>query len=198
MSAATASTMPVVILKTERLTLRAFTEADIDDVYAAVRDPLIQTWLPLPEPGVPYTRADAEEWCLTGAPESRAGGDGQNWAVTDRRTGRFLGSVGLTRTMWVVRSTEVGYWTAPWSRGTGVAAEAVTAVSRWALDQGLERVVLRAATANTASRRVAEKSGFAFEGIERNAMLLHEGRADLALYSLIPSDLGKPPEDGTR
>ncbi|WP_026125590.1 GNAT family N-acetyltransferase, partial [Nocardiopsis gilva] len=60
---------------------------------------------------------------------------------------------------------------------------------RWAIDQGFERIVLRAATANTGSRRVAEKAGFVFEGIERNAMRLHEGRCDMALYSLIPTDL---------
>ncbi|ASU86143.1 N-acetyltransferase [Nocardiopsis gilva YIM 90087] len=181
--------MPIVILQTERLTLRAFTEADIDDVFAAVNDPEIQRWLPLPEPGVPYTHDEAEAWCRTVAPESRVTGDGQKWAIIERDTGRFCGSIGFTRTMWVTQTTEIGYWMAPWARGRGLAAEATIAACRWAIDQGFERIVLRAATANTGSRRVAEKAGFVFEGIERNAMRLHEGRCDMALYSLIPTDL---------
>ncbi|CAM3680335.1 GNAT family N-acetyltransferase [Nocardiopsis rhodophaea] len=181
--------MPIVILQTERLTLRAFTEADIDDVFAAVNDPLIQRWLPLPEPGVPYTRAEAEEWCRTVAPESRVTGDGQKWAITERDSGRFYGSIGFTRTIWPAQTTEIGYWLAPWARGRGLAAEATVAACRWAIGQGFQRIVLKAATGNAGSRRVAEKAGFVFEGIERNAMRLHEGRSDLALYSLIPSDL---------
>ncbi|WP_046472249.1 GNAT family N-acetyltransferase [Allosalinactinospora lopnorensis] len=185
-----APTLPATILQTERLTLRAFTEAEVDSVYEAVRDPGIQRWLPLPGPGEPYTRADAEQWCLTTAPEARVSGDGQQWAAIDRGTDRFVGSFGLTRTMWPAMRTEVGYWVAPWMRGQGFAPEAVTAVSRWAIDQGFQRVELKAAAANTASRRVAEKTGFRFEGVERNAMPLHEGRTGLAVYSLIPDDLG--------
>ncbi|GAA1104849.1 GNAT family N-acetyltransferase [Nocardiopsis composta] len=182
--------MPMVVLETERLTLRAFTDSLIDDVLAAMTDPETRRWLPLPEPGRPYTRADAEEWCRVTAPSMRATGDGQQWAVTVTATGDFAGAVGLLRTRWPSLVTEVGYWFSPRFRGSGYATEAVTAVSRWAiLDQEMERVELKAATGNRASRRVAEKAGFTFEGIERNAMPLHRGRTDLAAYSLIPSDL---------
>jgi RimJ/RimL family protein N-acetyltransferase len=66
---------------------------------------------------------------------------------------------------------------------------ATVAVSRWALGQGFQRIEIKAATGNTASRRVAEAAGFVAEGVERNAMPLHEGRADLAVYSLVPSDV---------
>ncbi|MDA8372527.1 MAG: GNAT family N-acetyltransferase [Nocardiopsaceae bacterium] len=183
-------TMPAAALATERLTLRTFTEGDIEDVYTGITDPDTQRWLPLPRPGAPYTRADAREWCLVLAPESRASGDGQHWAVVETETAMFVGSFGLTRTMWKAHSTEIGYWVAPWARGRGFATEAVIAISRWALTSlGFQRVELKAAAGNTASRRVAEKSGFGYEGTERNAMPLHRGRTDLAVYSLIPSDL---------
>ncbi|GAB3499073.1 GNAT family N-acetyltransferase [Nocardiopsis coralliicola] len=182
--------MPMVVLETERLTLRAFTESLVDDVLAAVNDPETQRWVPLPAPGVPYTRADAEEWCTVTAPSMRATGEGQQWAVFHTATDRFAGAVGLLRTRWVSRTTEVGYWFAAAMRGAGVATEAVAAVSRWAvLDQSMERVELKAAVQNTPSRRVAEKAGFTFEGVERNAMPLNRGRTDLAAYSLIPADL---------
>ncbi|MFC4561291.1 GNAT family N-acetyltransferase [Nocardiopsis mangrovi] len=185
-----ASTMPAVILRTERLTLRAFTEAEIGPVHNAVRDPLTQRWLPLPEPGRDFTRADAEHWCLVEAPSARVSGDGQQWAAIETATGAFAGSFGLVRTAWKARVTEVGYWLAPQARGRGLATEAVIAVSRWAvLDQGFQRVELKAGTANTGSRGVAERAGFTFEGVERSAMPLHTGRTDLAVYSLIRTDL---------
>ncbi|MFB9802889.1 GNAT family N-acetyltransferase [Streptomonospora salina] len=190
--------MPAAVLQTERLTLRAHTRDDIGAVYRGAADPAVQRWLPMPEPGAPYTRADAEHWCLVAAPQARAGGDGQQWAAVDTATGAYLGAIGLNRTAWRARCTEIGYWLCAWARGRGLATEAVVAVSRWALvEQGLQRVELKAAVGNAASRRVAEKAGFAYEGTERNAMPLHEGRTGLATYSLIPGDLHGAEADTT-
>ncbi|WP_017606659.1 GNAT family N-acetyltransferase [Nocardiopsis alkaliphila] len=180
--------MPAVILETERLRLRSVLERDIDDVYASCTDPELQRWIPLPSPGAPYTRDDAEHFCLRSAPAIRTSGDGQHWAVLARKDHRFIGSMALLRTEWPSMVTEVGYWISPWARGRGYATEALVAVSRWALDQGFQRIELKAASGNAGSRRVAESAGFVHEGIERNAMPLHEGRTDLAVYSLIPSD----------
>lgn len=182
--------MPSVILETERLVLRAFTENDVDDVLRAASDPLTQRWLPIPAPGRPYTRSDAVTWCVDTAPATRATGDGQHWAAVCRRTGRYVGSFGVVRINWAARTTEIGYLMAPDARGRGLAPEAVVAVTHWVLlDQGFERIALKAATDNTASRRVAEKAGYVYEGIERNAMPLHRGRTDLAVYSVIRPDL---------
>lgn len=189
--------MPAVILETERLRLRSVLERDIDDVYASCVDPELQRWIPLPAPGLPYTRESAEHFCLSLAPAIRTGGDGQHWAVVDRETGRLTGSVALLRTQWAAMVTEIGYWISPWGRGRGLATEAVVAVSRWALGQGFQRVELKAATGNTGSCRVAEAAGFRREGTDRNAMPLHEGRSDLASYGLVPGDVslgeGLPP-----
>lgn len=190
MTGTAAPTFPRVNLNTERLELRGFTIADVDDVLAGAADPETQRWLPLPAPGEPYTRADAERWCREQAPACRASGEGIQWAAVLRDGGMFVGSFGLTRTLWNAASTEVGYWVGPWARGCGLASEAVAAIARWTLkEQRFQRLTLKAAPGNHASRRVAERNGFVYEGIERNAMPLHRGRTDLALYSLIPSDL---------
>lgn len=181
--------LPAVILETERLRLRSLLESDIDDVLASCVDPELQRWIPLPAPGEPYTRETAESFCLRIAPAIRTGGDGQHWAMVDKETGRFTGSVALLRTQWPAMVTEIGYWVSPWGRGKGYATEAVVAVSRWALNQGFQRVELKAAVGNTGSRKVAEAAGFVPEGTERNAMPLHEGRSDLSVYGLIPTDL---------
>ena len=71
-------------------------------------------------------------------------------------------------------------------RGNGYTSTAVAYLARWALDNGMERVELTAATGNRASQRVAEKAGFRLEGVMRNAGLVHDGRVDLCLYALTP------------
>jgi RimJ/RimL family protein N-acetyltransferase len=92
---------------------------------------------------------------------------------------------------WVTRVAEIHYWTGPWARGNGYAAEAAAAAARWALlDVSLARIGLFATTDNQASRRVAESAGFRFEGILRRAGMKRDGRrADLAAYGLIREDL---------
>ena len=73
---------------------------------------------------------------------------------------------------------------------SGLAGEAVGAVARWLLvDQGFERLVLRAAPGNTASQRVAEKAGFMREGVARSAGFTNDGRVDLVVFGLVRSDL---------
>ncbi|MEV2276787.1 GNAT family N-acetyltransferase [Nocardiopsis sp. NPDC049922] len=183
--------LPTVILQTERLRLRAFVEGDIDDVYAACTDPELQRWVPIPSPGTPYTREAAERWCRETTTLLRTSGDGQQWAMVERESGRLVGCIGLLRTLWPAMNTEIGYWVAPWARGRGLATEAAVAVSRWAIDQGFQRVEIKAATDNTGSREVALRAGFTLEGVERSAMPLHAGRADLAVYSLLPADVGR-------
>ncbi|MGW4378696.1 GNAT family N-acetyltransferase [Kitasatospora sp. NPDC004531] len=181
-------TFPVTVLHTSRLTLRPFTAADIEDTRAGCADELTQRWLPLPRP---YTREVATAWCTDVAHALRESGDGVHFAVADRAGGRLLGTVGLKKTDWRARVSEVGYWVAPWARGRGVAAEATRAVGAWVLtDRAFQRMELRAATGNTASRRVALRAGLREEGVLRNAGFVHAGRVDLVLYSLVPPDLG--------
>jgi RimJ/RimL family protein N-acetyltransferase len=104
--------------------------------------------------------------------------------------GAPAGCIDVKQMVWRTGATEIGYWAVPDFRGGGVMPEAVSAYARWALtDCGLERVVVRIASGNTASVRVAEKAGFTFEGIARSAGFTHAGRTDLAIYSLVPADL---------
>jgi RimJ/RimL family protein N-acetyltransferase len=178
--------------ETPRLLLRGYRAEDAPEVALACRDELIQQWLPLPNP---YTDDDALAWCTDIAPRFRTSGGGIEWAAVRRGDGRLIGSFGLKRTDWRARTSEIGYWVAPWARGEGLAVEAVTAISRWLLvEQRFERLVLRAATGNLASERVAGKAGFTREGVARNAGFNNAGRVDLVVFSLVPTDLDRPRE----
>jgi RimJ/RimL family protein N-acetyltransferase len=189
-----ASTFPETVLRTDSLHLRPFSRADVEDTRIASSDPLTQAWLPLPSP---YTLDHAIEWCTRTSHDLRDSGDGIQFAIADLESDRLLGAIGLHKTNWRSLTTGVGYWVAPWARGRGVAAEAAREVGRWALEcRALERVELRAATANHASRRTAVRAGYRPEGVLRNAGITHGGRVDLAVYSLTPADLQESHDPG--
>lgn len=61
---------------------------------------------------------------------------------------------------------------------------------RWALgDLGLERLEITCGPDNVGSRRVAERSGFRFEGRLRSHIPFKGHRRDSLLFSLIRQDL---------
>jgi len=81
-------------------------------------------------------------------------------------------------------------------RGRGVTTAAVRLLASWVLtDQGFERAELLTAMGNTGSERVAEKAGFQREGIARNAGVIHGGRVDLTVWSLVPADIIPTPDE---
>jgi RimJ/RimL family protein N-acetyltransferase len=186
--------LPLVTLTTQRLVLRPFVPGDAADVHAVWQDERFIDTAPL---GYAYAGADfdtALRWCTNGIEERRRTGKGIGFAVAPRDGGRLVGHVSLFSADWTVMSAEMHYWTAPWARGRGVAAEAAAAVARWALtDQGFARIALQAAPANEASRHVAERAGFRAEGVLRNVAVSRSGRHDLVMYSMIPSDLQRRP-----
>lgn len=63
-------------------------------------------------------------------------------------------------------TAEVGYWTAAHARGRAVAPRALRALTDWAFTElGLQRLDLIHRTDNTASCRVADKTGYALHAV---------------------------------
>ena len=139
-----AGRFPALTVSLAGLTLRPFTRDDAADVARACNDEEIQRWLPLPHP---YTEQIALDWCTRQSPAVRTDGDGLSLAMATRG-GALIGSISLKKTDWRAMVTEIGYWTAPWHRGAGYASAATEFLVRWALQSGMERVELTAATGN--------------------------------------------------
>ena len=174
---------------TGRLLLRPWQSGDAEDVRRACADPTIQRWLPLPHP---YTLADAVHWVTEEGHRARRSGEGLQSAVTERSTGRVVGSCGLRVDTGPRSAAEIGYWVAPWARGRGYAAEATGGLCAWAFAHGTSRVEVVAAVGNEASQRVALAAGFRREGVLRAAAQDGAGRVDAVLFGLLSTDPAGP------
>jgi ribosomal-protein-alanine N-acetyltransferase len=85
----------------------------------------------------------------------------------------------------------LGYTVAEEMQGRGVATQAVRQAIRIAFGPdglGLERIEAVAAVENVASRRVLEKAGFQFEGIQRGLLRIQGQRVDHACYGILVTD----------
>jgi RimJ/RimL family protein N-acetyltransferase len=105
----------------------------------------------------------------------------------DGSPGRLLGGTGLHRIDWTVRRFEIGYWIRPDAAGQGLVGEAVQLLTALAFDRlAARRVEIRCDARNTRSRAVAERAGFALEGVLRHDALGVDGTPrDTAVYARI-------------
>jgi RimJ/RimL family protein N-acetyltransferase len=109
-------------------------------------------------------------------------------------TGTAVVWCGLHDIDWEGRQCDTGFWVRKSAQGRGIATEAANAMVRYAFGAlGMRRVGLTHSAGNEASRRIAEKLGFAFEGIQRGANVLAGGRcADRYCYGRL--DIAGLPE----
>jgi RimJ/RimL family protein N-acetyltransferase len=102
------------------------------------------------------------------------------------------GLVGLTLAPSIQReerTVELGYLVVPAARGRGIATEALRALTVWAFD-ALDpvRIELLISPANTASRIVAERCGYTYEGTLRSTYLKPGVWEDTEVWSLLTAD----------
>ncbi|HEY9524454.1 MAG TPA: GNAT family N-acetyltransferase [Thermopolyspora sp.] len=173
-------------LKSERVLLRPFGPEDSRQVRTVIEAG--DEFLP---PGAPGHVSGVYQWLTYGVHELRRSGQGIHLAIL--ADGLLVGAISLFKTMWGAGTTEVGYGVHPAHRGQGYATEAVRCLCQWALgDGGLRRVELRANLDNGASIRVAEKSGFARDGLLRGAGFESDGPHDIVVFGRLRGDPPMP------
>jgi RimJ/RimL family protein N-acetyltransferase len=137
-------------VETERLTLRAFTESDLDGLAWLLAEPRVMRFI---DDGRPVPRERVEREVLPKV----LGGTGW-WAAHEKATGAFIGWFELSPAGDGV--AELGYRLHPDFWGRGYATEGASAlVDRGFAELGLRRVVATAMAVNSGSRRVLEKVG---------------------------------------
>lgn len=142
----------------------------------------------------PYTRDDAASFIARALQKELR----TAFAISSKR--EAIGSIGLMPGQDVHRFTaELGYWLAEPFWGKGIMTEAVTALSRYALNElGFCRIYAEPYTTNLASARVLEKSGFVLEGILHASVFKDERTQDQFLFAKLKSNDGGAPRHKLR
>ncbi|MGI5525635.1 GNAT family N-acetyltransferase [Micromonospora sp. CA-259024] len=168
------------------LRLRPMEERDLDAVVQTCRDPETIRWTTVPDP---YERADAQGY-LVYSRDTWARGDSACFVVADPDD-RYAGSIDLRLSPSDPLLADVGFMAAPTARGRGYLPAALIGLSAWGFSTlGLARIEWKANVGNTASRRVAEKAGFTFEGTARGGVQHRGERVDVWVAALLAKDLG--------
>jgi ribosomal-protein-serine acetyltransferase len=98
----------------------------------------------------------------------------------------FAGTVGTHKINWPNRKVEIGYWIASKFQGQGIITSACHSLIDHAFQHwDLNRVEIHCATANKRSCSVAERLGFQFEGVVREAQLVGTRYLDLNAYAML-------------
>jgi RimJ/RimL family protein N-acetyltransferase len=159
-------------IQTERLVMRGFGDADLDEWAAICADAEVTRWLG-DEDGLSREDAWRRMAYFVGHWELR--GFGQ-WALVERATGRLVGRAGLLQPeAWP--GLEVGWLVGREHWGRGFAPEAGRASMEWAREElGADHIISLIEDSNVRSARVAEKLGMAVEGRTRIVNDLYEVR----------------------
>ena len=116
-----------------------------------------------------------------------------HFAITEAKTGRFIGSCGLDGIDQKDGRCNLGYWIRTGCTRQGLASRAVKLAGRFAFETlELVRIEIVIAAGNLASQRAAQKAGAHYEGLHRNRLVVHTDVYDAIIYALARADLGLP------
>ena len=178
-------------LKTEfriddSITLRAWTEADVNDALEIVlrnRDHL-QTFMRWMTPD--YDLALAQKFIIEGI-TSRL--HQKNLGLAIVRDEELIGSIGFVYFDFDSRKTEIGYWIDKEHQGKGIILRACRVLIDYAFDElKLNRIEIRCSVKNLRSAAVPERLGFKKEAVLRQAEVPRDGLHDFNIYGLLAED----------
>ena len=178
-------------LSTERLLIRSPRNDDATRLNEAIVESfdVLKEWMPWADhlPSLSESKTN----CADAVSKFKDGTD-YRLHIFLKDSGLFLGGSGLHRFDWSIPKFEIGYWIRQSHSGKGYATEAVSEISRFALeDLGAKRVEIRTCSRNIKSCQVAERSGFSLEGILRNDSRHVDGSLrDTKVYSRIVDGKG--------
>ena len=103
--------------------------------------------------------------------------------------GRLGGTLSIMRVNPTAGSAEVGYIVfSPQLQRTRDATEAVYLTIKWAFEAGYRRFEWKCNARNLASRRAAERFGFSYEGVFRQAAIVKGENRDTAWFASIDGE----------
>jgi RimJ/RimL family protein N-acetyltransferase len=158
------------------VTLRRIEYADMELLRSLLNDPDIAK--SVVDFGFPVSSQQQSEWFCNIRPHENA----ERFII--EAEGTSVGSLVVAKIDREHMICEVGYKIEQSHAGHGYATSAVRAALPYLFGQGFECVYACHLMTNTASGRVLEKAGFAFEGIRRQAVYRNGIRMDLWYWSV--------------
>jgi ribosomal-protein-serine acetyltransferase len=170
------------------LSLRMVREADAPELFRLVdaNRTYLREWLPWLDEN---TSADQSLLFIRSALQQHAENDGFTCAIILAE--RIVGVIGYQPINHANRSVELGYWLSQEVLGRGIMTRCCRVLIDHAFTTlGLNRITIRVATGNQASRAIPERLGFVPEGVLREAEWLYDHFVDHAVYGLLKRDWG--------
>lgn len=178
--------MAIPNLKTDRLVLRAFNNADAGRVQTLAGEfEIADTTLSIPHP---YGDGVAEEWIKTHA-ENFENRKSLTLAICLADSNSVIGAVGLMNLNPQHQNAELGYWIGKpyWNRG--YCTEACLRVLEFGFQElDLHRIYAHHMTRNPASGKVLTKIGMKHEGRVRESIVKWDEFEDIDLYGILKSE----------
>ena len=172
------------MIRGKNITLRTVRETDLDALYTALSDLASRgAYFPL---SLMSETAFKREFHAHGFWSNDAG----RLLICDAED-RLLGSIWYFQAVPYYDGLEMGYHLFDVGRrNTGIMTEALLLCAHYLFAaRKINRLQLAIMRPNTASKRVAEKCGFTFEGVARGAIFHRGANHDLEIYSLVRADL---------
>lgn len=121
--------------------------------------------------------------------EKAAQDDPRFYAIYDREAGAWGGVASFMRIAPEAGSIEVGHvaFSRPLQR-TRAATEAMALMMRWAFEAGYRRYEWKCDSLNAGSRRAAQRFGFSYEGVFRQATVVKGRNRDTAWFACIDKE----------
>ena len=171
----------------ENISLRQIELTDATDIFNIINSQreYLGKWLPFVE----YTQKvkDSEKFIqsVMNAPEEQF-----EYIFTIRYQGKFAGITGFRDSDKLNKKTEIGYWLSEDLQKKGIITKSVKRLCEFAFtDLGMNRIQIKCAVENTASKGIPKRLGFKHEGVERDGEKLTGGYfTDLDVFSLLKSE----------
>ena len=175
-------------LLTERLCLRGWEPTDARAIFAYASDPEVTAFVAWEtHRSLDETRGFLDGWAVEKYRQQELD-YGICWKDA---TATLIGGIGVYWASKAHKTMELGYVLRRDAWGSGVVPEAGRRLIRHAFEHtDVERIYAPILAPNSRSRRAAEKMGMTFEGIQRDAVLYHDQRWNVAIYSILRTDVG--------
>ena len=139
----------------------------------------VWTYLPV---GPFHSSAQYQRWVR----ENETSTDPYFFAIQDKMSGKWAGVGSFLRITPNAGTIEVGFLTfSPQLQRTPAATEAMFLMMQWAFEAGYRRYEWKCDALNVPSRRAAQRLGFSYEGVFRQAAVVKGRNRDTAWFAVI-------------